>query len=337
MITRGQKIRLGLFVALSLLALLGFLAAVLGSFLWEDRDRYWVRYDVSVSGLEIGAPVKYNGVRVGRVEGIRIDPKEVSRTLVSISLQSGTPVKENSQAVLNVQGITGLKFIELVGGTSEAAVLSPGSEIPAGTSTVDKLTGQAETISIKAELLLNQLLELTSDENRALLGDDLERLGNLMQSTEKMVQQNSEPLERMLRSLAGASEQLGETLSEFRRTLQEVREAVAAVRRAAEGVLDGKRVAALLDEGRGALEDVRRRASAGELGRVTSGLNTLLDRLNALTEKLDTMVNRSREDWQAGLRFLTETGENLRDFSRLIREDPSRLLRSPDRRERSLP
>jgi phospholipid/cholesterol/gamma-HCH transport system substrate-binding protein len=336
-ITRAQKIRLGVFVLFALLILFGLLAAVLGSFLWETRDNYAVAYDISVSGLEIGAPVKYNGVRVGRVERIRIDPLQVSRTLVAFSLDAGTPVKENTRAVLNVQGITGLKFIELVGGTSEAPTLAPGAEIPPGTSTMDKLTGQAESISIKAELLINQLMALTGDENRALLTDVLERGGSLMNNVDNLIERNTGSVEELLKNLAGAADRLSGTLEEIRRAAQESREAVAAVRRAAEGVLDSKRVAGVLDEARGTLEDLHRRVGADEFGKVTAALHQLAQRTQALVEKLDLVVMRSREDVQASLRFLTETAENMRDFSRLIREDPSRLLRSQERRERVLP
>jgi phospholipid/cholesterol/gamma-HCH transport system substrate-binding protein len=328
---------LGIFVVVSVGILLALLVAVVGTTLWTDRDNYRVRYLISVSGLEIGAPVKYNGVRVGRVESIKIDPKQVSHTLVSISLEAGTPVKANTRAVLNIQGITGLKFIELIGGTSEASTLNPGSEIDAGTSVVDKLTGQAENISIKAELLINQLLDLTGDSNRALVTDVLERAGSLMNTLDKIITKNADELENVMKGLSSVSSHLAATLEEIRRGARETREAVVGVRRAAEKVLDAKRVAGVLDEAKAAIGDVRKRMGPSEMGKVTRLLENLLQRTNALVERMDLVVDRSREDIRASLRHLAETSENLRDFSRLIREDPSRLLRAKERRERELP
>jgi len=336
-ITRAQRIRLGIFVVVSLGLLLSMLVAVVGSSLFTDRDDYRVRYKISVSGLEIGAPVKYNGVRVGRVESISIDPDRVSHSLVTISLQSGTPVKKNAKAILSVQGITGLKFIELVGGTSEAQTLSPGSQIKAGKSVVDTLTGQAEAISIKAELLINQLLDLTGDGNRALISDVLERAGSLMNSADQLLNKNTDEIERILQGLAGAATKLTATLEEIRRAAKESREAVAGIRRAAERVLDHKRVASVLDEAKGAISDIRKRVGDAELGKVTKLLERLLSRTSAVVDRLDLVIARSREDIRVGLRHLAETAENLRDFSRLIREDPSRLLRQKERRERVLP
>lgn len=337
MITRGQRIRLGIFVVVVLAILLALLVTVVGSALWADRDTYYVEYGMSVSGLEIGAPVKYNGVRVGRVERIQIDPERVSQTVVTISLESDTPVKENAKAVLNVQGITGLKFIELVGGTSSAPTLAPGSRINAGTSVVDKLTGQAENISVKAEMLVNQLLELTGEGNRALVSDVLDRTGSLMNTIDRVVGQNAEDITDLIQSLARASNKLGAALDEIRATAQEARQAVAGLRKAAAGVLDAKRVAAVLDQAHGALGDIRSRVGKQEMGKVVDMLRKLVERTDSLVERMDLVLMRSREDIHASLRYLTEAAENFRDFSRLIREDPSRLLRQQERRERVLP
>ncbi len=337
MITRSQKVRLGVFVLVALLMLLGLLAAVLGSTVFADRDRYQIRYDISVSGLEVGAPVKYNGVRVGRVDRIWIDPDRISQTVVAISLQKDTPIKENSSAVLNVQGITGLRFIELVGGTSSARTLPPDSTIQAGTSVVDKLTGQAEALSLKAEQLINQMLALTGDENRALVGDVLERAGSLMNTLDTTVTANAGKLSEVLDNLNKASFKLTAALDEIRLAARDTRDAVSSIRRKAEGVLDAKRVAGVLDDARAAVGDVRARLGKDELGKFTRALNRLTAKTESLVERIDLVVARGRQDLSATLRYLAETTENLRDFSRLIREDPSRLLRAQERRGRDLP
>jgi len=337
LITKAQKMRLGVFVLVALLLLVAMLMAVLGSTVFADRDEYVVRYDISVSGLEVGAPVKYNGVRVGRVDRLWIDALQISQTVVAISLQQGTPVKENTRAVLNVQGITGLRFIELAGGTSDARTLKPGATIRAGTAILDKLTGRAETLSLKAEMLINQLLALTGDENRALVTDVLERSGSLMNTLDKAVTRNATDLDRVVQQTVMATEKLNEVLDELRRAARESRDAIASVRKQAEGVLDAKRVAAVLDDARGAIGEVRKRVGADELGKVTRSLEGLVSHLDSMVTKVDMVVLRSREDLRSSLRYLAEATENLRDFSRLIREDPSRLLRSQERRERVLP
>lgn len=337
MISRSQRLRLGIFLVASLGILLGLLVTVVGSSLFADRDRYTVRYDISVSGLEVGAPVKYNGVRVGRVESIAIDPLLVSQTVVTLSLQSGTPVKRNARAVLSVQGITGLKFIELVGGTSEAETLPVGGEIPAGSSIVDKLTGQAEAIAIKGEILVNQLLALTDDANRALVADVLERAGSLMNNTDEALKRNAAAIDKTAEGLAVASARLGPLLEEARLLVRDTRETVAALRKAALAVLDEKRLGVLVEQAQATVGELRQRVGPGGLGKITTLLEQLLQRSNSLAERLDMLVSSAREDLRASIRYLAETAENMRDFSRIIREDPSLLLRQRERRERVLP
>lgn len=337
MITRAQKVRLGVFLLVSFLLLLALVAAVVGSAVFADRDRYLIQYDISVSGLEVGAPVKYNGVRVGRVERIWIDPEQVSQTVVAISLQGGTPIKENTRAVLNVQGITGLRFIELVGGTSAAKTLPPGASIQAGESFVDTMTGRAEQLSLKAEKLLNQMLRMTGEENRALLGDVLERAGSLMHTLDETVQRNRHKIGETLDNLNRSAHKLGAALDEIRLAASTTREAVGRIRRAAVQLLDHERVVGLLDAARAAVDEVRARVGKEELGRTLASVGRLLRRTDAMVEKLDLMVASGREDLRITLRYLAETTENLRDFSRLIREDPSRLLSSPKRQGRDLP
>lgn len=337
MISRSQKIRLGVFVAVAVALLLSILVFILGATWWADQDSYEVRYDISVSGLEVGAPVKYNGVRVGRVERIWIDPDQVSQTVIAISLQKGTPVKENARAVLNVQGITGLRFIELAGGTSEAKTIHPGATIEAGTSVVDKLTGQAEALSIKAELLINQMLALTGSENRALVSDVLERVGSLTVTLDKLLLENKQSIDAILQNTGTAAMGLARTLEEVRLVVRESNETIVSLRKRAEAVFDGGRVQALIDDARGAMQDVRARLGQAELGQTFRTLDQLIRRLDTLAEKVDLVVSRSREDLQSTLRYLSEATENLRDFSRLIREDPSRLLRGQEKRGRELP
>ena len=337
MITPAQRIRLGLFVAGSVVIFMALVAAILGRSFWEHRDHYTVRYDISVSGLEVGAPVKYNGVRVGRVETATIDPEKVSQSIVTFSLDTGTPIKENTRATLNVQGLTGLKFIELVGGTSDASTLPPDSEVQAGASAIESLTGQAEAISLKIDLLASRLLDMTGDHNRALVSTVLERASNLMNTVDQTVEKNADNVNRLISNLSTASESFAGFVAEMRAAAIETREAVTAVRRSIESMLDNKHVGGLVDDTRAAVGDVRRRLGEEELGKATKTLNQMLIRVNALTEKLDTLVTRSQEDVRTTFRFLSETAENLRDFSRLVREDPTRFLRSPERRERQLP
>ncbi len=98
-----------------------------------------------------------------------MDPEQVETVIVELSLDHGTPVKDDVKAVTSALSLTGIKIIELTGGTSEAKTLKVGSEIPAGASTFDLISGKAEAISEKLELVLSNLATLTGGENQQRL------------------------------------------------------------------------------------------------------------------------------------------------------------------------
>ncbi len=72
----------------------------------------------SVAGLSIAAPVKYLGVDVGKVSEIAIDPSNSRQVRLRFSIEQGTPIKQNTESVLMTQGLTGIAYVELGGGTA---------------------------------------------------------------------------------------------------------------------------------------------------------------------------------------------------------------------------
>ena len=163
MVSRSQKIRLGIFLIVSTVILLGSIVIISGSRLLEKRDKYYIRYQkISLTGLEVGSAVKYRGIRIGRIENIYIDEKDITSIIVEITIEPKVPIKEDTEAIVTLIGITGLKMIELQGGTNESKRLPPDSYITAGQSVVDMISGQAEVITQKLELILNNIAELTA-------------------------------------------------------------------------------------------------------------------------------------------------------------------------------
>ena len=122
----------GLFVVL-----LG--ATLLGVVLWLSRadyrgvyDHYYTYMTESVSGLSADASVKYHGVDVGRVKEIVLDPANPEEVRLTLELVRGTPIKEDTTAVLETQGLTGLTTVNLTGGKRDSPSLAakPGEKYP---------------------------------------------------------------------------------------------------------------------------------------------------------------------------------------------------------------
>ncbi|OIP19409.1 MAG: mammalian cell entry protein [Betaproteobacteria bacterium CG2_30_59_46] len=115
-------------VGLFTLTLVAALVAILlwlgtGGRYYKIYDTYYAYMNESVSGLNLNAPVKYRGVEVGNVRDITLDPANSERVRLLLKIERGTPVKEDSVAVLRTQGLTGIAYVELVGGSLQSPLL----------------------------------------------------------------------------------------------------------------------------------------------------------------------------------------------------------------------
>lgn len=115
-------------VGLFTLTLVAALIAILlwlgtGGRYYKIYDTYYAYMNESVSGLNLNAPVKYRGVAVGNVRDITLDPANSERVWLLLKIERGTPVKEDSVAVLRTQGLTGIAYVELTGGSLQSPLL----------------------------------------------------------------------------------------------------------------------------------------------------------------------------------------------------------------------
>jgi len=110
----------------------GVLWLASGGALQKKYDLYQAIEEESVAGLNLNAPVKYNGVDVGKVRSIRLDPANPERVRLVFAIERGTPIKEDTAAVLKTQGLTGIAYVELVGGARDSPPLlvTDGDEYP---------------------------------------------------------------------------------------------------------------------------------------------------------------------------------------------------------------
>jgi len=153
-----------------LIAVVLWLAA--GGALQKKYDLYLAIEEESVAGLNLNAPVKYNGVDVGKVRDIRLDPVNPERVILLFAIERGTPIKEDTVAVLKIQGLTGIAYVELSGGARDAPPLTAaaGNEYPV-IRTKPSLSARLENVLTnvlaKLDSTSNNLNALLSDENRA--------------------------------------------------------------------------------------------------------------------------------------------------------------------------
>ena len=195
---RANYILVGLFTLLMLFGGLGFT-------LWtakRDKDVPMTRYDISfnesVRGLSVNSDVLFSGVRVGKVEQIKISEVTPGAVRVRILIAADTPVRENSQAQLIVVGLTGTSAITISGGT----VNSPLMKVPDGAvgelhyepSPLSSVVAQMPDVLASANLLLRRMERMFSERN----AQSFTTMMDSMASVAQVIADRAETIDKIL-------------------------------------------------------------------------------------------------------------------------------------------
>jgi len=176
----------GAFVlALCAMLIAGALWLASGGAFRAKIDLYQAIEVESVSGLNLNAPVKYNGVEVGKVRSIKLDPVNPQRVRLVFAIERGTPIKVDTFAVLKTQGLTGIAYVELSGGAPDAApllakVAGEYPEILTKPSLSARLENVMSTALEKLDRMSTSIEALLSDKNQAAVANSLADLATVM-------------------------------------------------------------------------------------------------------------------------------------------------------------
>jgi phospholipid/cholesterol/gamma-HCH transport system substrate-binding protein len=143
-------------------------------------NRYILETGGNVTGLNMQAPVRYRGIRAGRVEDITTDDKNPRLILVTISLDRRFKLTRGTTAQLNTQGITGLAYVELEDDGSDPVVLTSTDDqlprIALQPSLLDQLGSHAGDIAAQASEVALRLNRLLDDRNLHNLSRSLDNI-----------------------------------------------------------------------------------------------------------------------------------------------------------------
>lgn len=321
MISRGQKIRAAVFFFVTTVLLVAFVFFIVGKTLFKERDFYNITYkNVSVNGLQLGSSVKYYGINIGRVEDITFNKDDVNDVIIEISVDAGTPIKEDVEATLVGVGITGLKQIEIIGGSNDALILNPGDEIKSGKSAISDITGKAEIIASKSELLINRLNDLLSDENRNKVALILNSADKFLNESQGIIIENRPKFERILANV----DTIGINMKLLTENSNIVMEDVRNILESGEIQTILTNTEAISDS----INSMRFKSIVNEdFVESLTNFNLALKQFNETITHIDLTVLKGREDFLNILEEMEESAEYLKEFSRQINEDPSSLIR----------
>jgi phospholipid/cholesterol/gamma-HCH transport system substrate-binding protein len=260
--TRASYLVVGAVVLALVAGLAAFSVWLVEADIDRDVDRYQIAFAGSVTGLQEGSQVRYRGVPVGRVTDIRIDPERVEWVLVTVEIQHGTPIRQDTIASLEMQGITGIAFVQLRGGTqaSPPLVAAAGQSLPqieSRPSTLERLFESTPELLGRSLALVEQATLLLSDENLQALTKSLQNIETVTTSLAR----HAGDVEGALAQAGGAARSIGGVSSEVTGLAADLRKLTTKVDSQVDGL--GEEVSATLSETRQAANTLGR--AAGEL------------------------------------------------------------------------
>jgi phospholipid/cholesterol/gamma-HCH transport system substrate-binding protein len=263
--TRANYILIGCFTLAVILGAFGFVYWFHHVGGTGERMTYNVMFQGPIGGLRSGASVTFNGIRVGEVTALSLDPKDPKNSVATISVETTTPVRADTEVSLDSQGLTGISVLALRGGSSTAGpVTAKLGDVPlltAGSSASQDMMAAARDVArrIDTVLLENQQALRNSLKNIETFTDMLAKNSDSLSKSVKNIESFTDALsknsEKVDGILAGADRVLG-NFESLTAEKGDVPEAVRAFKALAENL--DKRLEGLIVDGRRTLNTVDR-------------------------------------------------------------------------------
>lgn len=204
--TRANHVLIGLFTIIVTLMAVGFALWAANYTSNRNWDEYEVIFKEAVTGLGNGGIVQYNGINVGEVRRLRLDPRDPRRVIARIRLQADTPVKIDTKAKLAFIGLTGVAQIQLSGGLPESPRLLPTPERPI--PIIATQPSALQNIAEAANDIVERLKTILSEENVQRISGTLDDIHQLSST----VAGQKEEIAALIKNLREVSVQMNATL-----------------------------------------------------------------------------------------------------------------------------
>jgi phospholipid/cholesterol/gamma-HCH transport system substrate-binding protein len=292
----------GLISTILLIAMIVFIFWLTNFALSAKYDNYEVVFRGPVSGLSRGGDVQFNGIKVGEVDDIQLDAQDPNKVIAKIRVRSDTPVRQDSLASLEAQGITGVNYVQITAGTVSKPLLkdvTPSGQpriIQAQPGAFSSLLSGGGTVMQRAVDTLDRINQVLSDQN-------IQKFTAIMSDVQSVT---AELRER--KAIIGDAD----------KTLQDADQAVLQIRdlaKSSQGLVtdDGKKtidkIGAAADQIQGAAADIRvmiAKLKGPTSDFATTGLPQLtsaIAQLQVSLHDLDRLVNEVERDPNA---FITK-------------------------------
>jgi phospholipid/cholesterol/gamma-HCH transport system substrate-binding protein len=321
---RNEEIKVGVVVTVAALLFLVALVFVGGVNLLRQKKVEYTTYFKFAGGLEPGSVVRFGGFKVGTIKSASLDQGDSTRIQVVLEVDKGTPVRTNSKARISSLGFLGENYLEISAGTRDAALLPERSEIPSveivqladvfnnvnaitlnATKLVNDLDDRVLALSDNANLLIKNLNEVVSPENK-------EHFSSVLANTDGMLKESRPHMEKTLANLETASGKVAPSIDNLNVTIGKANKMTDH--------LDG-----VVVENRKEIHDTLLR------------LQTSLAEAEQMINNLDDTLGANRGNLDETLENIRATSENLKQFTDTLKQHPYSLIRIKTEKDRLPP
>jgi phospholipid/cholesterol/gamma-HCH transport system substrate-binding protein len=256
-------------------------------------NRQYHYYDIvfteAVTGLSKGSTVQYNGIQVGEVSQLKLDPKDPRKVLARIQVAADTPIKTDTRAKLGLLGLTGVAFVQLTGGAPDSAPLMPTSSDPvpviqSESSALTALLSSGTDVVTSLNGILDRLGKIVSSQNVDRINHTL---ANIDKTTSALAAERDD-LRQLIQQAAAASTELNQTLAGVNhlvngpggKTIESAQKAMASLAKTTATLNE------LLSENRGSLQSGLR--GVDQIGPTLRELRSTLRDIHQITSRLQS-------------------------------------------------
>jgi phospholipid/cholesterol/gamma-HCH transport system substrate-binding protein len=214
--TKANYVAVGAFVLICVIGLVVTILWLAGAQYSEEYDYYQTYFTGAVTGLGKGTQARYNGIDVGRVTDLQFDPANPQRVIVTLQVQPGLNIREDSVASIDSEGLTGGSFVEITGGSAKAPLLvgKPGQKYPVirtKQSGLAQLEQSAPEVVAKLNVAASRLNDLLNDNNRRAVA---QILASLDETTATLARRSAD-LDAIIRNTNTATTNLANASKNF--------------------------------------------------------------------------------------------------------------------------
>ena len=288
----------GLISTILLIAMIVFIFWLTNFALSAKYDAYEVVFHGPISGLSRGGDVQFNGIKVGEVNDIQLDAQDPNKVIAKIQVRADTPIRQDSQASLEPQGITGVNYIQITAGTVSKQLLK--DVTPQGQPRIiEAKPGAFASLLSGGGTLMQTALDSLNRVNRVLSDQNIQKFDAIMSDVQSVTAE--------LRERKAIIADADKALVDADQAAQQIRDLAKSSKVLVDG--DGKntvvKIGAAADQIQGAAADARtmlKKLEGPTSNFASNGLPQLtatVAQLQISLEHLDRLVDEIERDPRA--------------------------------------